>query len=92
MAAAQTPENNGDDRDLIFMMRHTYIGFNVDPLTKFSSSSSRSIELKDIFSWNISHEGHRSPHETSNKLYDGMGHPFLSLKESQWELRQNIRI
>ena len=54
MAAAQTPENNGDDRDLIFMMRLTYIGFNVDPLTKFSSSSSRSIELKDIFSWNIS--------------------------------------
>ena len=39
--------------DLIFSMRLIYINYNLNPLTKLTSSS-RSTELKDIFPWNIS--------------------------------------
>ena len=39
--------------DLILTMRDIYINSNLNPLTKFTSSS-RSTELKDIFPWNIS--------------------------------------
>ena len=39
--------------DLIFSARDTYINFNLNPLTKFASSS-RSTELKDILPWKIS--------------------------------------
>ena len=54
MAAAQAVENHGDARlQLILTMRDTYINSNLDPLTKFTSSS-RSTEFKDIISWNIS--------------------------------------
>ena len=42
--------------DLIFMIRDMCINFILDPLTKFtsSSSSSRSINFTDILPWNIS--------------------------------------
>ena len=39
--------------DLIFSMRDIYINSNLNPLTKFTSSS-RSTKFKDILSWNIS--------------------------------------
>ena len=39
--------------DLIISMRDTYINSNLNPLTKFTSSS-RSTKFKDILSWNIS--------------------------------------
>ena len=39
--------------DLIFSMRDIYINSNLNPLTKFTSSS-RSSKLKDILPWNIS--------------------------------------
>ena len=39
--------------DLIFTMRDIYIHSKLNPLTKFTSSS-RSTQLKDILSWNIS--------------------------------------
>ena len=39
--------------DLIFSMRDIYINFNLNPLTKFTSSS-RSAKFKDILPWNIS--------------------------------------
>ena len=39
--------------DLIFSMRDIYIISNLNPLTKFTNSS-RSMEFKDILSWNIS--------------------------------------
>ena len=39
--------------DLIFSMRDIYINSNLNPFTKFTSSS-RSTEFKDILSWNIS--------------------------------------
>ena len=35
------------------MMRDIYINYNLNPLTKFTSSSI-SIEFKDILPWNIS--------------------------------------
>ena len=38
---------------LILKMRYIYISSNLIPLTKFTSSS-RSTEFKDIFSWIIS--------------------------------------
>ena len=43
--------------DLIFMIRDMCINFILDPLTKFTtttSSSSRGITFTDILSWNIS--------------------------------------
>ena len=39
--------------DLIFSMRDIYINSNLNPLTKFTSSS-RSTKFKDILPWNIS--------------------------------------
>ena len=39
--------------DLILTMRDIYINSNLNPLTKFTSSS-RNTKLKDIFLWNIS--------------------------------------
>ena len=39
--------------DLIFSMRDIYINSNLNPLTKFTSSS-RSTEFKDALPWNIS--------------------------------------
>ena len=39
--------------DLIFSMRDIYINSNLNPFTKFTSSS-RSTKLKDILPWNIS--------------------------------------
>ena len=54
MAAAQAAENHGWVRlDLILSMRDTYINSNLNPLTKFTSSS-RSTKFKDILPWNIS--------------------------------------
>ena len=38
--------------DLILSMKDTYINCNLNPLTKFTSSS-RSTEFRDIFPWNI---------------------------------------
>ena len=38
--------------DLIFYMRDIYINSNLNPVTKFTSSS-RSTEFKDILQWNI---------------------------------------
>ena len=39
--------------NLIFTMKDIYIDSNLNPLTKFTSSC-RSTNFKDIFSWNIS--------------------------------------
>ena len=39
--------------DLVFSMRDIYINSNLNPLTKFTSSS-RSTKVKDILPWNIS--------------------------------------
>ena len=55
MTAAQAAENHGDEvrLDLILSMRDIYINSNLNPLTKFTSSS-RSTKFKDIVTWNIS--------------------------------------
>ena len=34
------------------------------------------------------HKDHLNQHENSHKLYHEMGHPILTLKESQWKLKQ----
>ena len=34
------------------------------------------------------HKDHPHQHKNSHKLCDEMGHPVLSLLESQWKLRQ----
>ena len=66
-------------------MRDIYINSNLNPLTKFTSSS-RSTELNDILS--NDHEDHPNQHDNSHKPRDEMGYPILSLLESQWKLRQ----
>ena len=69
------------------MMRDIYINSNLNPLTKFTSSSSsrRSTEFKDISN---DHEDHPNQHENSHKPCNEMGYSVLSLLESQWKLRQ----
>ena len=51
MVAAQAAENHGKRLELILAMRDIYINSNLNPLTKFTSSS-RSTELKDVLQWN----------------------------------------
>ena len=34
---------------------------------------------------------HPNQHENSHKLYDETGHPILSVKKSQWKLRQHYQ-
>ena len=75
--------------DLIRMIRDIYINSNLNPLTKFTSSS-RSTEFKDIFHWNISQMIMKTiPISTRIviKPRNESGHPVLSLLESQWKLR-----
>ena len=40
--------------NLILTMRDTYVNVDLNPLTKFTSRSSRKTEFKDILPWNIS--------------------------------------
>ena len=57
MAAAQTFEDHGDERCLawyLFITGNIYTSSNLEPLTKFTSSSSRSTEFEDILPWSIS--------------------------------------
>ena len=54
MAPAKAVDNQGDAWGLTwYTMRVIYINFNLNPLTKFNSSS-RSTKFKDILTWNIS--------------------------------------
>ena len=55
MAATQAADNHGHEWgfDLIFIMRDVYINSNLNPPTKFTSSS-RSTKFKDILPQNIS--------------------------------------
>ena len=76
--------------DLIFSMRDMYINYNLNPLTKFTSSS-RSIKFKDILPWNIC-QINTNAISTSLwivKLCNETVYPILSLMESQ---RKLIRI
>ena len=45
MAVVQGGENHGDNLGLLFTMRDIYINSNLNPLTKFTSTSSRSTEF-----------------------------------------------
>ena len=70
-------------------MRNIYINSNLNPLTKFTSSS-RNTKLKDIPPMehlsNV-HEDNFNQFENSHKLCDETGHPIVNLMESQWKLR-----
>ena len=73
-------------------MRDMYINSNLNPLTKFTSSSSEGLSLKisshgTSLKWS-SHEDHLNQHENSHKLSDETGHPVVNMMESQWKLRQ----
>ena len=67
-------------------MRDIYINSNLNPLAKFTSS----IEFKDILPWNISQVITKTIQINSRivMLYNEMGHPVMSLLESQRKLRQ----
>ena len=72
------------------MMRDIYINSNLNPITKFTSSS-RSTEFKDILPRNLlsnDHKDYPNQRENSHKPHNEMGYPVLSLLESQWKLRQ----
>ena len=77
--------------DLIFTMRDWYINSNLKPLIKFTTSS-RSIELKDILRQNISQMIINTiPISMRTAISYAMkrGIPFLSLTQSQWKLKQS---
>ena len=64
--------------DLIFSMRDIYINSNLNPLTKFTSSS-RSTEFKDILQWNIPQMITKT---VTISLCDEMGHNVATLMKS----------
>ena len=74
-------------------MRDIYTNSDLNPLTKFTSSS-RSTEFKDGYLYHPmehhSNDYKKCPHqhENSHKLCNETRHPVLSLTESQWKLRQ----
>ena len=59
----------------------------LETLTK-SNSTCGSTEFKDVITSNNDHKHHSNQHENSHKLQNKKGRPLLSLKESQWKLRQ----
>ena len=77
--------------DLIFSMRDIYINSNLNPLTKFTSSS-RSTDFKDfnppVEHLSNDHKDYLDEHENSHRLWDETGHPVVNMMESQWKLRQ----
>ena len=62
-------------------MREIYINANLNPIAKFTSSST-STKLKDILAWNISHKDHPFQHKNSYKLCNETGHPLLCDRKS----------
>ena len=72
--------------DLILSMRDIYTNSNLNPLTKVTSSSG-SIEFKDILSWNT-RINHPNQQKNSHKQCNETGHPVVNIMESQWKLRQ----
>ena len=71
------------------MMRDIYINSNLNPLTKFTSSSRSTERYPPMEHLSNDHEDHPNQHENSHKLCDETGNPVLSLLESQWKLRQH---
>ena len=73
--------------DLTFTMRNIYINSNLNPFTKFTSSS-RGTEFKDIFPWNISQMITKTiPISMTIVATRWNGDPVLSLLESQRKLK-----
>ena len=72
-------------------MRDIYINSNLNPHTKFTSSS-RSTEFKDgrppMEHLSNDHEDCPNQHENSHKLCNETGHLIANLMKSQWKLRQ----
>ena len=74
---------------LIFTMRDICINSNLDPLTKFSSSS-RSTTFKNILHGTFSNDpkDHPCQHKNNQELCNEKEHSILHFKESQRKLRQ----
>ena len=72
-------------------MRDIYINSNLNPHTKFTSSS-RSTEFRDgrppMVHLSNDHEDCPNQHENSHKLCNKTGHLTANLMKSQWKLRQ----
>ena len=79
--------------DLIFTTRDIHINSNLNLITKFTSSS-RTTVFKDILPCSISQMIMKTVPISMGivKLYNETKHLVLSLLESQWKLRQQIRI
>ena len=72
--------------NLIFTVRNIHME-TLETLTK-SNSTCGSTEFKDVIPSKNDHKHHSNQHENSHKLQNKKGQPLLSLKESQWKLRQ----
>ena len=75
----------------MLMMKDIYIvtNSNLNPLIKFTSS--RSTEFKENGTSPMEHLSndhleHHNQHENSHNLCTEIGHPVLSLQESQWKV------
>ena len=79
--------------DLIFTTRDIHINSNLNLITKFTSSS-RTTVFKDILPCSISQMIMKTVPISMGivKLYNETKHLVLSLLESQWKLRQQMRI
>ena len=77
---------------LDLMLTDIYINSNLVPPT---NSEAAAETTKDIFPWNISWmiiKNHFNQQKNNYMLCVEKEHLLLSLKESQWELRQQFRI
>ena len=96
MVAAQAAENHRDEWGLTWYLRwgiYKSNNFNLNLITKFMSNS-RTSGFKDILPGSISQMIMKSVPISMRiaKLYNEMRHLVLSLLQSQWKLRQQIRV
>ena len=90
MGAAQACENDGDERGLTWYLRWgIYTSFLTWTHSQNSLAAAESLSLKISFHGTSLKWSRRPwPSANSHKLCDEMGHPVLSLLESQWKLKQ----
>ena len=76
---------------LILTVRHIHINSNLNPLTKFTSSSRSTERYPPMEHLSNDHEDHPNQLKNSHAMKcDEVGHPVLSLLEGQWKLRQQL--
>ena len=90
-ADAQTDENHGDEWGLTWYLRwgiYTSIPTWTNLQNSLAVAEALNLGYPPKEHRSNDHKNCHNQHEKSHKLYNEMGHPVLSLTESQWKLRQ----